>query len=220
MTKTRLIGDVHGAMDRYLRIIEGAEQSVQVGDFGIGFRANPTHLYDYKKHLFIRGNHDWPQGCAAEVNWIPDGSITVIPDTSDSVMYAGGAWSIDWAYRTEHVSWWRDEELSQHALDKIVEDYDRARPKVMVTHEMPQSVVTEFGIKIFDVPSRTRDAFDRMLAIHRPSLWVGGHWHLPFDRVIYGTRFMVLDCDSWIDLDLAGDCLEGEQQRLAKLHYL
>jgi hypothetical protein len=216
----RFIGDVHGGMSRYLQLIDGADESVQVGDFGIGFVRNPIEQYDVEKHTFIRGNHDWPQGCVFEPNWLPDGSVTVIPGTSDAVMYVGGAWSIDWAYRTEGKSWWRDEELSQSELDRIVEEYAAIKPKVMVTHEVPDFLPYGFGIKIYDVPSRTREAFGKMFAVHQPKVWLAGHWHLKFDRVINDCRFVVLDCDSYIDIDITGDCRENEQQTLSKYHYL
>lgn len=210
---TRIIGDTHGNWQSYLNIIEGSSQSLHVGDFGLGpiWKRNPIENYDTEKHFFIRGNHDDLRTCQEQPNYIKDGTVKNIPGTSDSIMFVGGAWSIDWAYRTSGLTWWEDEELSYEELDRMISIYEVVRPKVMITHEAPEFLVHDFGVKIFDVPSRTRSAFEAMWKIHKPVLWICGHWHLEYDRVFEGTRFIVLDCDSWIDLDLNGDCRENIQ---------
>jgi hypothetical protein len=205
----RFIGDVHGNMQRYLGLIHGAEESVQVGDFGIGFIHNPIEIYPHERHRFIRGNHDWPLGCTHEPNWIKDGTV------EDDVMYIGGAYSIDKGYRTEGRDWWPDEELSYDQLNVMIDKYIMAKPRVMVTHEVPQELTKLFTRPIWEVPERTRRAFDVMLEYHKPKLWIAGHWHFPFDYEYKGCRFIILDCDNYIDIDLKGDLRENIQQSLA-----
>lgn len=205
---TLLIGDVHGKFGRYGKIISECENSIQVGDMGVGFlnnqgepRANPP--YDKMVaggHRFIRGNHDNPSVCRNHTQWIPDGRV------ENDVMFIGGGLSIDRAYRTEGVSWWANEELSWEAFVWYIEEYADHQPQVMVTHECPESVAEHLcqylGWRKFDDPSRTRQAFQTMLELHRPKLWVFGHWHHSFDQVIEGTRFVCLDELETLEVDI------------------
>ncbi|AGR47928.1 metallophosphoesterase [Sinorhizobium phage phiM7] len=199
MTKIRLIGDLHGDMNAYLNIISDCDRSIQVGDFGIGFiRSLP--VVDPNKHEFIRGNHDDPSACKRQAAYIPDGTIR------NDVMFVGGAYSIDWAYRTPGLSWWDDEECSPEQLESFIEKYIEAKPRVMITHETPDCVAdvmcSDMNWKKYPLPSRTRDAFDVMFKAHKPKLWVAGHWHLPWQKHVHGTHFVVLNINEYIDVDL------------------
>jgi hypothetical protein len=195
----RFIGDVHGYYDRYRELIRNIPESIQVGDLGVGFRrvatgeeySNPPHYAMVQgKHRFIRGNHDNPGACRRHSQYIPDGTI------EGDVMFVGGATSIDKAFRVEDYSWWRDEELSIEALYEITDKYLQAKPRVMVTHECPEAVAElmlneQNKTKWYD-PSRTRQAFNAMWEMHKPELWIFGHWHRSWDQVVLGTRFICL----------------------------
>lgn len=198
--KTRLIGDIHGDMYRYLSIIDDCEQSIQVGDFGIGFTENPVSMYDVSRHRFIRGNHDFPNGCLREPNFIRDGTV------ENDVMFIGGAFSIDWQWRTEGLSWWSDEECSIKQLEHFIEHYSDVKPRVMITHECPDMIADlmcrDMEWNKYDIPSRTRDAFDVMWKIHKPELWVYGHWHLSWHKFVEGTEFVCLNCNETMDVEL------------------
>lgn len=209
---TRLIGDVHGKYKQYSRIISECKSSIQVGDMGVGFRrvgsafdgqpyANPP--YDKMvagDHRFIRGNHDNPNVCDAHTQYIPDGTI------ESGVMFIGGALSVDREYRTEGYDWWADEELSAVELHQMVDLYQLMKPHTMITHECPESVAEVMmalsGRRKLDFPSRTRQAFQSMFEIHQPARWCFGHWHMSFDGVIDGTRFVCLAELEWKDIDL------------------
>lgn len=197
MKKVRLVGDTHGD-PHYLNIIADCEYSIQVGDFGQGFiNFNPAVP---NKHEYIRGNHDNPSICKQDAAWIPDGTI------KNDVMFVGGAWSIDWAYRVPGLSWWDDEECSEAQLEHFIEKYIDVKPRVMITHECPDIIANvmchEVNWKKFPFPSRTRDAFDRMLLLHQPEEWYFGHWHLPWQGVYAGTKFRCLDINEYVDVDL------------------
>lgn len=194
----RFVGDVHADYGAYLSIIEGCDRSVQVGDFGIGFRPNPIDLYDTSKHKFIRGNHDWPEGCKQEPNWIKDGTF----DPELGIMYMGGAYSIDKAYRTPGRDWWEDEELSYNDLNVLIDQYAINKPDIVVAHEIPEGVNFAVLPRQLPIGSRTRDAFAEMFRIHQPKLWIAGHWHVSFNQVINGTRFVVLNINEYMDITL------------------
>lgn len=208
MTKTvRFIGDIHGAYIPYLSLIEGVKESVQVGDFGLGFgtRGEPTYVdslfHDYDgKHRFIRGNHDNPAACKKSSHWISDGHI------ENDIMFIGGAASIDRAWRTEGKDWWPTEELSIPALEGMIQLYDQVHPNIMVTHECPEFLAKEVMIPLVkgidNFRSRTREAFDAMFSLRKPETWIFGHWHTPLDYMYRGTRFICLPINGYIDLEV------------------
>lgn len=213
MTKTRFIGDVHGLKNELALVLhnipEDVTSVVQVGDMGVGFgQGDYWHesLEDMMSAVngrFIRGNHDNPSQCREMHTWIKDGRI------ENDVMYIGGAWSIDYAWRTKGIDLWEDEELSSQEFYDLLQVYDYVRPRVMVTHDCPLSVSEELFIntgKSFSgrqFKTRTGSAFETMFEIHRPKLWIFGHWHCDADRVINGTRFICLNELSYADVDLS-----------------
>lgn len=205
----RFIGDIHGDVSAYNRALGRCDESVQVGDFGMGFIApsykamvdefhegNPTHR-------FIRGNHDDPAVCRSSPGWIQDGAY----DATREIMYIGGAWSIDHEIRTPGRNWWPDEELSLTELERIRADFVYFKPKVVVTHDCPRSLAAKLFFRPpFDTRNhfrtRTSEALDAMFRDHHPDLWVFGHWH-ESHRVRYnGTEFICLAINEHMDITL------------------
>jgi len=173
MVATRLIGDIHGEYNLYLPLIQNCPRSVQVGDFGMGF--DYTGEADFVdsmlegvpgEHQFIRGNHDSPEVCRDCSACISDG------DSINGTMFIGGATSIDKAIRTPNVNWWWDEEMSPDEAFEHLEDFLFIKPRVMITHECPESIAhylcaKENKTKIED-SSLTRTTFERMFYQHQP----------------------------------------------------
>lgn len=209
--KTRLIGDIHGKLYDYQMMIENVERSIQVGDFGIGFAGDYWHdkvneIHENTNHRFIRGNHDDPGKCEKDmVGYIPD--ITVEND----VMFIGGAWSIDWQWRTPDLNWWEDEELSMSEIEKALEVFTITKPRVMITHDAPNSVTHDMFVKAglalggADAPlikTRTGQMFEVMFELHQPEEWYFGHWHHTKLLERNGTKFQCLgECD-FMDVEL------------------
>lgn len=212
MTKTRFVGDVHGRKYELSLVLdnipEDVTQVIQVGDLNVGFgQGDYWHesLEDMLQAVngrWIRGNHDNPTTCREMGTWIQDGYI------EDDVMFIGGAWSINYKWLTEGVDWWKDEELSIEQFYNLISVYDYVRPRVMVTHDCPLSVSNKLFVergKTFSggqYKTRTGSAFEEMFSIHKPALWIFGHWHNNVDEVIDGTRFICLDELSYADIDL------------------
>lgn len=191
----KLIGDVHGEFKQYKEIIRKHPDTIQVGDMGLGFRRYPhgdwvqNPPYDgmvSANARFIRGNHDNPGVCRNHSQWIPDGLV------QDDVMFVGGASSIDWQYRIEGYSWWKDEQCSQDQFNEIVDIYFVTKPRVMVTHDCPLSIIPLIHRHHFKENSRTQQALQMMFEYHQPDLWVHGHHHISIDHVVEGTRFVCL----------------------------
>lgn len=196
----RLIGDIHGKFKNYLSMIhESPYPTIQVGDYGLGFYPHVDKgLYEVMKnnvqHRFIRGNHDNIDVCKTYPNFIRDGFV------EGNAMFVGGALSVDKINRTRGFDWWETEECSYGEFMQILDIYEVAKPEVMITHDCPNSVVeTLFGKK--GAKTITREVFSTMLEIHRPKLWIFGHWHEHVDMTIDGTRFICVNIDQTIDVD-------------------
>lgn len=209
----RFIGDVHGKYSRYRKLIRNVPRSIQVGDMGIGFRrhaakddygtyrANPPHDSMSKgDHRWIRGNHDNPAACTRNSHWIADGTF----DPVDSIMFVGGGKSIDIHQRLEGFSYWSDEELTYAQFMPIIDQYVVDRPRIMVTHDCPDSIIPYFTNRSKqDIPSITRQALQVMMEIHQPKLWIFGHWHTSLDITVNGTRFVCLGELEYLDIEPA-----------------
>jgi hypothetical protein len=208
----RFIGDVHAKWTKYKDLTKGCERSIQVGDFGVGFinpitekpYSNPPYDHMSKgEHFFIRGNHDNPGVCKRHPFWVKDGGSVF---GRDDIFCVGGAFSIDRDRRTENYDWWHDEELTYGELSNIMDAYELIKPKIVVTHECPDSVISRVcqakGIHKYDIPSVTRGCFDNMLEIHKPDLWIHGHWHLSAHTVHQGVEFIALGELDHVDLDV------------------
>ena len=216
MTKTRLIGDIHGRVSDYISysISDFKGPTIQIGDFGIGFltdywQEKVNKLHSSGLHRFIRGNHDKPSLCKSDmIGYIPDGTI------ENDVMFVGGAWSIDnpdaapgWYQRTEDLDWWVDEECSGEEFERFVEIYSVIRPRVMITHDCPSKVSKEmfFGSGINKGPhykNRTGQFFDRLLEIHQPDEWYFGHWHINMQYKYGRTIFQCIGECKYVDIHL------------------
>lgn len=211
-TTYRFIGDVHGKFRRYRDVIRDVPRSIQIGDMGVGFYkynsdreivpyANPPFDSMSKgDHKFIRGNHDNPKVCSEHPFWIKDGEY------KNDIFFCGGAVSIDKAWRIKGLTWWEDEELSQEELNTIIDKYKEIKPKIVVTHDCPESVANEimqgFNLRKLGFSSRSRQAFESMLYHHQPKLWIFGHWHhtLTFKRG--DTVFKCLGELEYEDIDI------------------
>jgi predicted phosphodiesterase len=212
MTKTRVIGDIHGHKYELSLILDSLPvditEVIQVGDLGIGFgQGDYWHesldiMFSEVNGRFLRGNHDNPKQCKQMQNWISDGSVR------NSWMFVGGAWSIDKAWRTPGLDWWEDEELSMQELELIITTYDIIRPDVLITHDVAANAAEQLffseGRPLHGnqkYKTRTAQALQAMFEIHQPKINVFGHWHFDVDEVINGTRFICLNELSYCDID-------------------
>ena len=211
MAKIRFIGDVHGHLYELKLVVENSsvdiDKIIQVGDLGVGFgqgdywHESLDHYMVENNVYFLRGNHDNPETCKEMRNHLKEGfhgDFFVVP----------GAWSIDYQWRTPGVSWWEDEELSVTQFEHLISVYDITRPRVMVTHDIPHSVATQLFFKEGrplegrpQYKTKTGSALDAMFTIHKPELWLHGHWHYDVDEVIDGTRFICLNELSIADIN-------------------
>lgn len=217
------IGDVHGHIKSYRNIIRALPpdaKSLQLGDMGLGFKG--VNLYPggsmlKGQHRFIRGNHDDPARCRKHKLYLGDWGYW----PEERLFYLGGAWSIDAAWRTPHVSWWPDEELPHEELQKAMELYVSSKPLIVATHEAPSKAAmtmlsglmvapshepcpTDQGValkaedyryykeKLGCVNTRTSQVLQQMLEAHQPKYWLFGHYHVTRCFQLGDTEFQCL----------------------------
>lgn len=176
----------------------------QVGDFGLWpGRSGMDFLDDVntaaRRHGItirtLRGNHDWNEWerhveGVTQFNFdaITEGAyvrshIVLMPRTTRfefgdrQVQVAGGAVSIDKAWRRPGESWWAEEELTDAEVDAIEE----TKVDVLLTHDCSNR--TPWGKRIKpDLDSQAhRQRIDRVLAKTSPEIHFHGHMHEWYD---------------------------------------
>jgi predicted phosphohydrolase len=190
------IGDVHGKWEQYYDLIRGREASIQVGDMAVGFPSK-THssVNRFREktsqgdHRFIRGNHDNPEACSKEPSYIASGQ-----GRNPHTFFLGGAYSIDRSARREDWDWWENEEHSYSELSDLISSYETSKPSIMITHDCPETVARHlFSWYTEPSQSRTRAALETCFEIHKPDLWIFGHWHASRRKNLLGTEFICLN---------------------------
>ena len=193
-----LIGDCHGRIERYLRILKEADEreepTMLLGELGFkkehdwfqGLKLNPD------RHKIVFGNHDYfpylnkPYSMGRFKSWSePKGTFFSV----------AGAYSIDKQYRREGVTWFADEEMNLKEQTECLALYEKCKPAYVLTHDGPESVIDTFFNYAYKFPdgNNTNKFYDILLSYHKPKAWVFAHHHKSRDMVINGTRFICLD---------------------------
>lgn len=185
--KLTAIGDVHGKVHEYKKITDKCKFSICVGDFGFEPEWNWHAKTIEGRHYINPGNHDFgpymgdqlTQSCG-NFGWWDEYQLMTIR----------GAESIDKHHRIEGLDWFANEELNYQEQLKAFDWYCNVKPKIVISHDCPQSVME----KLFGYPekSQTRIMLENMFQVHRPELWIFGHHHKSKDIQINATRFICL----------------------------
>ena len=221
----RIIGDVHGHISEgqactlprnkgkyYLDLIKDCEYSLQLGD--MGFDYSPLMGLDFGRHCFIGGNHDNYDVTEDIPNYVKDfGKLNM---GGIEVFYCRGAFSIDKEdrLRIKHKCWWAEEELTYAEGLRALASYERAKPKIMVTHDCPiqiarlignPQVLRNYGFNPTTFNTSTQQLLQAMFEIHQPDLWVFGHFHQNWQEEVNGTKFICVDELNYITLNERGE---------------
>lgn len=187
-----IIGDVHGKMEEYYKLIKDEECSIQIGDMGF----EPAYDFlrenvDETKHRFIPGNHD-------NYHCLPPHHLghfgTYQYGEYPEIFFVRGALSIDKHYRTQGISWWQEEELTLKQSMECIQMYGDIKPDIVLSHDCPLQVLNiMYDGKNLLRPSFTSRLLEELFDIYPPRLWIFGHHHKTWDTIICGTRFLCLD---------------------------
>ena len=191
MNDLMIIGDVHGKLNSYYKIIlqEKPEHSIQLGDFG--FKKHHDWFLgtmDISRHKIVFGNHDYYPYLDKPYS-LGDYSTIVLPD-GRKLMTIRGAWSIDQNQRIQGVDWFREEEMSIVEWNGCINVYEQFKPDIVVSHDAPFSINKSF-YGIYE-PNRTSMGLDTCFEIHQPAKWIFGHHHKPKTERVNKCKFTCL----------------------------
>jgi hypothetical protein len=193
-------GDIHAGLAPPLPT--NSDLGIVVGDIGYGFRSLEAIQKNLGKWKTIRGNHDSPEAAEEDITHYL-GDWGNLPEYN--LFFVGGAHSIDQQYRTAGLDWWYNEELATPVLEEVVQLYSEVKPDIMVTHDAPADIYMELiravgSNKVFW--NRTCLALSQMFQVHKPKVWIFGHWHTSYRKIIYGTQFVGLNCNEICNLQI------------------
>ncbi len=181
----KAIGDVHGKIHEYQRIIENEKgPTVQLGDFGF-HEAHTWHINNVNpsRHKVLFGNHDdyrFLESAHSLRDWYVGGGF----------MSVRGAMSVDRSQRIEGIDWFREEELSYLKMREAIEVAMEVRPTVIFSHDCPTEVRRAlFGIR---ETTATSNGLQALFEAYQPHTWVFGHHHKSRNEKINGVRFICL----------------------------
>lgn len=214
----RLIGDIHGNARTYCSLLDNAEYSLQIGDLGFSY---PYLDQVPGNHRHIMGNHDnydlfdkYRHNLGHFGVWNVGGF--------GPIFFVRGGFSIDWKSRcpvdvyssngtiVARKSIWENEELSYAQCTEAMQLYREIKPKMLVSHEGPYSVVPlvtnpevtrSMGYGSEPIPTRTNQLLQCMIEAHPPKIHVFGHYHNALDKQIGETRFVCIEPEDYLDLD-------------------
>lgn len=204
-----VVGDMHGDFDALQTVIShtGALVILQAGDFGYwpeyslhrlpaaGFRTREGELAQVH---FCDGNHeDHPAlrdlvktgktEIAPGVHYQPRGSTLRLED-GRTVLFAGGAESVDKKLRIEGRSWFPGELLEKgevHGFPDVAVD-------IIVSHAAPTCISLPDTLAYGKYTDPSREALEMLLCKYRPQLWFFGHYHEFFTASHNGCSFFGL----------------------------
>jgi len=174
------IGDVHGLYKPYLELRELFDQSLALGDIGLGFGSDTVEdeiekLPHNPNHLLLRGNHDNPIIFQKHPSAIPVWGYNEEMD----MFWLGGGYSIDRQMRTPGFDWWPNEELPYETLGiDVYTKYIDTKPRIMVSHVCPEIPQRRMFPRTVTIQTRTKTIMNQMLEVHQPEYWVFGHHHI------------------------------------------
>jgi len=238
--KILVVGDTHAEWAPFNRLINRQRPDIvlQVGDYGwwphchkkerLGRRRKLFNQYGVRNHqdglktkiYWCPGNHEnWdsldelghdPVEVQEDIWYMPFGSLLELPD-GRTVMFVGGANSIDASSRKEGYSWWRQEVISQEEMDRLPE----TEVDIIISHTVPRDWLYANpclvnGYIQSEAYAKYRDPSTFALQLirerYQPKRWISGHFHYSLDAEIDGCLWTSLNCTYsndrwWIELE-------------------
>lgn len=214
-----VVGDIHAAWGRFNQLIreQQPDMILQCGDFGFW----PGHrFYDPATKLqpgstlvhWIDGNHDDHYAIQArlkanqlflsdelpDVVFQPRGSIVTLPD-GRTVLFAGGAFSVDNRIRLPGKDWFPDLEILTEEDLKRFPDPDSIKIDIVISHTAPNEFSAK-GLPLEQWPDwwdqdkdPSADILSKVLQAYKPSQWFFGHFHLYQEGSYNGCDWYGLD---------------------------
>lgn len=207
MSKVLIVGDIHNVFGRLNELLHKKKPDliISVGDFGYWPRWDGSDKIERintqgAKLLFCDGNHEdhWSlrdreqDALAPNIIYMPRGSTYELDD-GRTIMFMGGAHSIDKHLRREGWDWFREEIITQ----KDLHDLPDKKIDIFITHTCPEELIADM-IKFY--PEKRGEpsniALSQLWKIYKPELWIFGHWHHYNEGNLFGTKWYALSYPS------------------------
>lgn len=189
----RFIGDIHGKYQKYSQIKNEVKKSLQVGDFGWGFKEIPEDLFR-NGDRYILGNHDDPVKGRNNSHHLESGVEW------EGIFPFNGAMSIDRVHRIEGKSWWPEEEHTTDEGYSILDKWENSKCEIVVAHDCPQDFIPYMDSHHICEHSKTRQMLSSLIYIRKPKLFIFGHHHTYVDKIMDDIRFICLPELGYIDI--------------------
>lgn len=214
----RVIGDIHGRYNQYIKACNESERSVQVGDlinFPYNYSFYEQSYLDPNLHQFFGGNHDNYDLIEKCPHNLGDyGCFTV--EKVGKVFFIRGAFSIDWKTRRQnHESllypkniWLEKEQLTAIECDKVIELYKKEKPDIILSHECPFFVLPDvtnpssakkYGYNNSLIKTNTNLMLDKLHEIHTPKYHIFGHYHHWHHKIVNNCNLICVPILGAID---------------------
>ena len=215
--KTLIVGDVHNEFGRLNTLISSKKPDLVIacGDFGfwpnVDWAAPLSNIRPQgSKILWCDGNHEnhWAirdrksDEMVPDVIYMPRGSTYQLED-GRTILFMGGADSIDKHWRKLGYDWFPEEVITQ----KDLMDLPDVKVDIFITHTCPaELVLTMLPMYPEKKLEPSNEALSELWKIYKPDLWFFGHWHHFNKGVMMGTKWYALGCPGllqrwWMWLD-------------------
>jgi Icc-related predicted phosphoesterase len=206
--KVILTGDIHNEFGKLNELINKKRPDLVIccGDFGywpkVKWGAPLSNIRPQgAKILWCDGNHEdhWSlkerdkDEMVSNVIYMPRGSTYTLDD-GRTIMFMGGADSIDKESRWIGVDWFPEEVITQ----KDLYDLPQVNVDIFVTHTCPAELVNEMlKYNSFKYGDPSPMALSELWRIYKPKLWFFGHWHIYKEMDLFGTKCYALGSCTW-----------------------
>lgn len=192
---TTLIGDLHGDKTFVTSQSFFEPYSIQLGDLDLyGYDWADFSLPRY----FVDGNHDqFPKlDIDATEPYEVKGNLWYIPRGwhQNGILYIGGGDSIDKHLRQEGVSWFREECLTIHQMNRIMDIKEEIH--TIISHDCPAFIYPEMmGINLNSIVGNHCFDLNHVFNKFKPNKWFFGHHHKSKIQSIDNCIFKCLNID-------------------------
>lgn len=220
--KTIILGDIHGQFNELNKFIERHQPDIliQAGDNAYYWDDEATGAIKAlnTKVYLVPGNHEnWdmieerigrhgiiPVEVDDNIFYCPIGSSIEIE--GNTVLFVGGADSVDKEYRIPGRTWWSQELLTEADVEYVLKNVKKV--DIVVSHTCPSYFM--FSNIGYDLESKLKDPTRRnmnaLLDYYNIKHWYFGHWHQSMRGQFRETMWRCLNM-----LNFSNDhCLLGE----------